>query len=1088
MAAPWTVMPLISRLLYRVSQQRIRVLCSVGPRGSPETGEDMRRDSRDLLRRFPKPKEILYNAITKALRSSDIKDKLTYITASSNPDHKVILRIKWPKLIEVEGCGGRKVDAERHAAAQACQIFQDLGLLGSGRKFWQKKLRAAPDEYSAADEDPMEVQGGQWGTRKVRAARTEQRLPSLDSEEELAAKRALMEFPSPKHLLSTVVQVATSSSGSKDYVQYQHEGGHIKTCRLTLTWPQPFTFVAHGLRRTEAEKKVAALACQKLKELGLLDENNNPLSNAMYNLSAVQKLRERHRQARWFNVPEDLLVRMENYFQEFPLESQYEFESDEPEHSVSEMESTDDWSSVSDPITGQPYTPLSEYKADEISHSLNAKWLSSQVTPLQELPADDHKKTILAAIDANPVVVIAGDTGCGKTTRIPRFVLEDAILSGRGAHCNILITQPRRISAVSVAHRVGQELGPALRRNAGYQVRLESMLPPRGGALLFCTVGVLLKKLQTNAALEGVSHVIVDEVHERDVSTDFLLILLKQMLEINPNIKVILMSATGDNHRISKYFGNCPIVRVPGFMYPVKQHYLEDILRMIRVSSYRPPATNDECIPDLELISKVILHIDQHGEPGSILCFLPGWQEIRGVQEILQGALSYRNGQHLILPVLNGISILQVSCLETSWVSKSNVTQRRGRAGRCQPGHSYHLFTRQQYQAMAEFQVPEILRTPLENLVLQAKIHTPEMTAVEFLSQALECPEKNAIRDAVQLLQEIRVLDEQEELTSLGQRVAHITTDPSLAKAIVLSAIYRCLQPLLIIVACLTKDPFLGGIVNRVEVDKVKTKFSGEACSDHLAFVWIYQAWKEVLKNNLSREEFLQDNVLSRSSLRFIQGLISQFSSNAQDAYLVPDSSHCVKDDALCNQLSNQYELVKGVLLAGLYPKLIQVRRGQVIRGKFRPNSLLFKTKGGPVHLHKSTLNRDNQHFRSPWLTYFQAVKSTGAVFVRDSSMVHPLAVLLMADSSIAYRNNGQQMVVYLSDSDLLKLESDTRTMRLLGTLRQALHQMVKKNLNNQDSLLSAHEEHRHSQLLSLLVDLLNTTADCFGDPSEAEE
>lgn len=119
---------------------------------------------------------------------------------------------------------------------------------------------------------------------------------------------------------------------------------------------------------------------------------------------------------------------------------------------------------------------------------------------------------------------------------------------------------------------------PSLRRNVGFQVRLESKPPARGGALLFCTVGILLRKLQSNPSLEGVSHVIVDEVHERDVNTDFLLILLKGLQRLNPALRLVLMSATGDNERFSRYFGGCPVIKVPGFMYPVKEHYLEDIL------------------------------------------------------------------------------------------------------------------------------------------------------------------------------------------------------------------------------------------------------------------------------------------------------------------------------------------------------------------------------------------------------------------------------------------------------------------------------------------------------------------------------
>ncbi|XP_075070304.1 ATP-dependent RNA helicase DHX30 isoform X2 [Mixophyes fleayi] len=1162
MAAQVVVMPLLNRLLCRVSGKQVRALCVGRYRVNPLRGEDeepieksdtdMGRDSKDLLRQFPEPKSLLHSVLCQALRTSHIKDRLTYVHTGCDKYKKVVLRLKWPKLIEVEGYGTKKIDAEREAAAVACKIFQDLGLLGPGNKFRHKNYKKLSSQLCSEDEHFTQEEkdsSGETLEPDVSQARTggrknsrESRLPVVDAAEDANATKALHVFSNPKHLLATVIQVATSSqSGIKKYVHYQHEGGRIKTCRLTLQWPQPMTFVAAGLRESEATRKAAALACQKLKDLGLIDTNNKPLTHVMYNLASVQKFKEQRKQPKKFQVPEHLLQRMEDYFWQFPLE--IGDESSYSEEAASPMESSDrSYDTFSDPITGQPYSPLSEDKAFQISDTLERKWLDNQGTALQELPADRHREVILSAIQNNPVVVIAGDTGCGKTTRIPRFILEDAILSGDGAHCNILITQPRRISAVSVAHRVGQELGPGLRRNVGYQVRLESNLPPRGGAALFCTVGVLLKKLQSNPTLEGVSHVVVDEVHERDVNTDFLLILLKQVQEMNPNVKVVLMSATGDNERISRYFGKCPVVRVPGFMYPVKEHYLEDVLSMLGRPSYQTSQMPEECVPDLDLISSVILHIDRHGDPGGILCFLPGWQEIRGVQQILQEKLAYRNGRCLILPVHSNIPLTnqqaiferpspeirkivlatniaetsvtiddivhvvdtgmhkeqrydlrtKVSCLETTWVSKSNVTQRRGRAGRCQPGFSYHLFTRQQHQAMPTFQVPEILRTPLENLVVQAKIHTPEMTAVEFLSQALESPDRRSIVDAVRFLQEIRVLNEQEELTLLGHRVASISTDPSLAKAIVLSSIFRCLHPLLVIVSCLTKDPFHGGLLNRSEVNKVKAVFSGEACSDHLVFVRVFQALKDIYsgRSSVSRDEFVENNLLSKSALRFIQGLIAQFSTNVHDAFLVSEANECMNERSPCNQLSNQDELVKGILLAGLYPKLIQVVRGQVLRGKFRPNSLVYKTKSGPVLLHKSTVNRDEHGFRTPWLTYFQAVKSTGAIFVRDSSMVHPLAVLLMSDASVSVRENGQQMVVSLSDSDLLKLESDPRTIMLLGNLRQALSQMVERNLREQLPLLSPQEEEQHSSLRSLLVDLLNGTTHCFTDQPEtmAEE
>ncbi|KAM4705218.1 ATP-dependent RNA helicase DHX30 [Rhinophrynus dorsalis] len=1137
----------------------------------------MRRDSKDLLKEFPQPKNLLSSVICRALKTSHIKDKLTYIHTNSAKENKVTLRIKWPKPMEVEGYGPKKIDAERQAAAVACKIFQNLGLLGPSNKIFKHKkylemVGRICSHEGGRDQDP---ETGDWrglsdggGTEQgagtinltngeseeemnpflsqtrsgSRRSIRESRFPGVDMPDEAEAAEALRQFTHPKSLLCTVIQIATSSSSPRGYVRYQCDGGRIKTCQLTLLWPHPLTFVARGLRRTEAENKAAALACKKLKDLGLLDSENKPLTHAMYNLPYVQQLREQQRQPRRFQVPEPVLRKIEDYFYQYPLEPAQSSCTEEeylPPHTHPSPDQ--DPGGLIDPITGRAYTPMSEQEAEWVSLNLEKLWSERQrVTSLQDLPVDSQSKAIVNAIERHPVVVIAGDTGCGKTTRIPQFILEDAILQGCGAHCNMLITQPRRISAVSVAQRVGQELGPGLRMNAGYQVRLESMLPPRGGALLFCTVGVLLKKLQSNPTLEGVSHVLVDEVHERDVNTDFLLILLKRVQLLNPRLRVVLMSATGDNERIAEYFGNCPIIRVPGFMYPVKEHYLEDVMAMMGTSFYSPDEPVEECVPDLDLISSVILHIDRNREPGGILCFLPGWQEIRGVKERLEERLANQKERYLILPVHSNIPMMdqqsifqrpppgvrkivlatniaetsvtiddivhvvdsgmqkehqydlktKVSCLETTWVSKSNVTQRRGRAGRCQSGFSYHLFSRQQYQAMPTFQVPEILRTPLENLVLQAKIHMPEMTAVEFLSQALQSPDPRAISDAVRLLQEIRVLDGREHLTLLGQRVASISTDPILAKAIVLASIFRCLHPLLVIVACLTRDPFQGGLLNRAEVNRAKAALGGETCSDHMVYVRALQGWEETLRgrSSSSRESFLETNMLSRGALRFIQGLIMQFSSNVYDAFLVSDQSECRSRHALCNQFSHEEELVKSVLLAGLYPNLIQVRRGHVSKGKFKPKSLLYKTRGGAVLLHRTTINRDAQTLPSPWLTYFLAMKSGGSVFVRDSSTVHPLAILLLADSTVHMMEHGQRMVVTLPGSDLLKLESDYRTIALLSDMRLALSRMVERSLRQELPRFPAHVQEEYTQLLSLLVELLNCTAHSFREGHEPTE
>ncbi|XP_037705813.1 ATP-dependent RNA helicase DHX30 isoform X1 [Choloepus didactylus] len=1159
-------------------------------------GGTISRASRDLLKEFPQPKNLLNSVIGRALGISHAKDKLVYVHTNGPKKKKVTLHIKWPKSVEVEGYGSKKIDAERQAAAAACQLFKGWGLLGPRNELFDAaKYRVLADRFGSPadswwrpeptmpptswrqvnsenirpggpgglsrplgreeeeDEEEELEEGTIDGTDFLSVTQQDSHTPLRDSRggsfemtDDDSAIRALTQFPLPKNLLAKVIQIATSSSTAKNLMQFHTVGTKTKLSTLTLLWPCPMTFVAKGRRKAEAENKAAALACKKLKSLGLVDRNNEPLTHAMYNLGSLRELGETQRRPCTIQVPEPILCKIETFLNHFPVDTSWI--TPEPR-----LQSNDilplgkDSGPLSDPITGKPYMPLSETEEVRLSQGLLELW--PQRGPVwqdvPQLPVDPYRDTILNAIEQHPVVVIAGDTGCGKTTRIPQLLLERYVVEGRGAHCNVIITQPRRISAVSVAQRVSHELGPGLRRNVGFQVRLESKPPARGGALLFCTVGILLRKLQSNPSLEGVSHVLVDEVHERDVNTDFLLILLKGLQRLNPALRLVLMSATGDNERFSRYFGGCPVIKVPGFTYPVKEHYLEDILAKLGKHQYphrhRHHESEDECILDLDLVTDLILHIDARGEPGGILCFLPGWQEIRGVQQRLQEALGMHESKYLILPVHSNTPMMdqkaifqqppvgvrkivlatniaetsitindivhvvdsglhkeerydlktKVSCLETVWVSRANVIQRRGRAGRCQSGFAYHLFPRSRLEKMAPFQVPEILRTPLENLVLQAKIHMPEKTAAEFLSKAVDSPDIKAVDEAVTLLQEIGVLDQREDLTILGQRLAHISTDPRLAKVIVLAAIFRCLHPLLVVVSCLTRDPFSSSLQNRAEVNKVKALLSHDSGSDHLAFVRAVAGWEEVLhwQNRSSRENYLEENLLYAPSLRFIHGLIKQFSENIYEAFLVGKPSDCTLASAQCNEYSEEEELVKGVLMAGLYPNLIQARQGKVTRqGKFKPNSATYRTKSGNILLHKSTINREATRLRSRWLTYFMAVKSNGSIFVRDSSQVHPLAVLLLTDGDVHIRDDGRRATISLSDSDLLRLEGDSRTVRLLRELRRALGRMVERSLRSELSALPPSVQQEHGQLLALLAELLRGPCGSFDVHKTADD
>ncbi len=203
--------------------------------------------------------------------------------------------------------------------------------------------------------------------------------------------------------------------------------------------------------------------------------------------------------------------------------------------------------------------PLASANMDQISQDLNTNWsernkqdpdIQASLKSRANLPVFNMRDVIMSTIHESPVTLIRGNTGCGKTTQVCQFILDDYISSGQGAYCNVICTQPRRISAVSVADRVAVERCEELGVSVGYSVRFESVFPRPYGSIMFCTVGVLLRKLESG--LRGVSHVIIDEIHERDVNSDFIMVLMRDMVHTYPDLRVILMSATIDTTLFSK--------------------------------------------------------------------------------------------------------------------------------------------------------------------------------------------------------------------------------------------------------------------------------------------------------------------------------------------------------------------------------------------------------------------------------------------------------------------------------------------------------------------------------------------------------
>ncbi|KAK3160163.1 hypothetical protein QOZ80_1BG0056030 [Eleusine coracana subsp. coracana] len=701
----------------------------------------------------------------------------------------------------------------------------------------------------------------------------------------------------------------------------------------------------------------------------------------------------------------------------------------------------------------------------------------------RSLPAYKERQALLEAISQNQVVVVSGETGCGKTTQLPQYILESEIDAARGASCSIICTQPRRISAIAVSERVAAERGEKIGESVGYKVRLEGMRG-RDTRLLFCTTGVLLRRLLVDRSLKGVTHVIVDEIHERGMNEDFLLIVLKDLLPRRPELRLILMSATLNAELFSSYFGGAPMIHIPGFTYPVRTHFLEDILeftghrltpynqiddygqekswkmqkqalskRKSQIASVVEDAveaadlrnyssrTRDSLScwnPDsigFNLIENVLCHICQKERPGAVLVFMTGWDDINALKEQLQANPLLGDPSKVLLLACHGsmasseqklifdkpepgvrkivlatnlaetsITINDVvfvvdcgkaketsydalnntPCLLPTWISKASARQRRGRAGRVQPGECYHLYPRCVYEAFADYQLPELLRTPLQSLCLQIK--SLRLGSIsEFLSRALQSPESLSVQNAIDYLKVIGAFDQNEELTILGKHLCMLPVEPKLGKMLIFGAIFNCLDPILTIVSGLSvRDPFLTPFDKKDLAESAKLQFSCRDYSDHLALVRAYEGWREAERDRAGYD-YCWKNFLSAQTLKAIDSLRRQFVNLLKDTGLVDENM------TLCNKWSRDENLVRAVICAGLYPGVSSVVN--------KEKSISLKTmEDGQVMLYSSSVNGKEAKIPFPWLVFNEKVK-VNSVFLRDSTAISDSTLLLFGGS-----------------------------------------------------------------------------------------
>uniref|UniRef100_A0A0E0KJ10 RNA helicase n=1 Tax=Oryza punctata TaxID=4537 RepID=A0A0E0KJ10_ORYPU len=759
----------------------------------------------------------------------------------------------------------------------------------------------------------------------------------------------------------------------------------------------------------------------------------------------------------------------------------------------------------------------------------------------KSLPAYKEKERLLAAIARNQVIVISGETGCGKTTQLPQFVLESEIESGRGAFCNIICTQPRRISAMAVAERVSTERGENLGESVGYKVRLEG-IKGKDTHLLFCTSGILLRRLLSDRNLNGVTHVFVDEIHERGMNEDFLLIVLKDLLSRRRDLRLILMSATLNAELFSSYFGGAPTIHIPGFTYPVRAHFLEDILERtgykltssnqlddygqdkvwktqrqllprkrknqittlvedaLKTSSFETYGSrtrdslsnwNPDCI-GFNLIEAVLCHICRKERSGAVLVFMTGWDDISCLKDQLKAHPLLGDPNRVLLLACHGsmataeqrlifekpppnvrkivlatnmaeasITINDIvfvvdcgkakettydalnntPCLLPSWISKASARQRRGRAGRVQPGECYHLYPRCVYDAFADYQLPELLRTPLNSLCLQIK--SLQVGSIgEFLSAALQPPAPLAVQNAVEFLKMIGALDENENLTDLGRYLSMLPVDPKLGKMLIMGAVFRCIDPILTVVAGLSaRDPFLLPQDKRDLAGTAKSRFSAKDYSDHMALVRAYEGWKDADREG-SAYEYCWRNFLSAQTLQAIHSLRKQFSYILKDAGLIDSDSNTN------NSLSHNQSLVRGIICSGLFPGITSVVH--------RESSMSFKTMDdGQVLLYANSVNAKYQTIPYPWLVFGEKVK-VNAVFIRDSTGVSDSILILFGGAVTKGSMAGHLKML----DGYIDLFMDPSLSECYLQLKEELDKLVQKKL--EEPSFDIHKEGRY--------------------------
>ncbi|KFM63256.1 putative ATP-dependent RNA helicase DHX34, partial [Stegodyphus mimosarum] len=540
----------------------------------------------------------------------------------------------------------------------------------------------------------------------------------------------------------------------------------------------------------------------------------------------------------------------------------------------------------------------------------------------ENLPISKYRNDILKAVENNQVILVAGDTGCGKSTQVPQYLMA-------AGYDSIACTQPRRIACISLCKRVAYETLNEFGSEVGYQIRFEKSKTAHT-KILFLTEGLLLRQVSTDPMLSMYKVVILDEVHERHLSCDFLLGIMKCLTVQRPDLKILLMSATINIELFSEYFSNCPVIQVPGRLFPIQVKYCP-----LSVEEQKTLTGKLNPAPYIRIMNL----IDDKYPPeerGDLLIFLSGMTEISIVEEAAK-LYAEKTNKWIVLPLHSTLSleeqdkvfdiapegvrkcIISTNIAETSvtidgvrfvvdsgkvkemsyhpvchmqrlqefWISKASAEQRKGRAGRTGPGVCFRMFSQKEYDSLMAYTKPEIQRVPLDSLLLQLlSMGLPDARKFPFL----EPPDLSSIEEALQNLKNQGALTEDEALTPMGQMLSKLPVDVTIGKMLIHGCVFSVIEPMLSLAAALSvQSPFTNRSLRDRDMKAARQNLESDH-GDPFTLLNVYGKWLEVKSERHSNSrKWCKRKGLEEQRFYEMNKLRCQFRDLLKDTDLLPD-------------------------------------------------------------------------------------------------------------------------------------------------------------------------------------------------------